>query len=400
MNATILRAAAAGLAATLCGSAAFAQTSSSLREILIAGLPPEVTQIGVEKTVADMLSDGKRHMANTKPLSEAFDPLTALRSVGTPNLTADQSCFRDKAVGGDPDAPNDADCYYRQGSPQGEGPYVSLRVNLFKGKFAYLNRSRSFITERNPNGITLSTDKALTFAQGLQVAFGIPASEIDKRYIDVRGLHVAGADAKEPPAGTTATPHPTGVLAEVHVRFPRAIPDGGGNPKWPVFDSQFMVAVTGSDARQQAARVRGQWHDFGLLLPAVQPVSNAQLLDSMLGALEGSINPATLEFPGTDPKTGKLKGTRSFVAFVPIEQMEACRVDPGDEKAGEEQTRVQDLRRLYVPALVLFAIPQDPGEVPRQGQEPRKVFPSTGIAQMSFPLVDLRGFCDVGTAPQ
>lgn len=366
---------AVALAASVAAPAAHAQAAGNLREVIGQALAG--AGIGKENTVL------VQRMLSVKPgapFSAAFDPLLAARAADPrTRLTADPECSRQKLPGNDPFAVNER-CLYRFGEPTGQdATAVQLRFSRQTGKFSYLHRTRSFDANRMADN-KVPADAAREAALKLARSFGLPPEEIDTKFVQVLDLNVAAEPVQQAP-GAAAVGERIVKRAEVHVRVPRRLGD------WPVFDSGFMVAF-GDDGsgRPRPSRLNGRWPDFGLLLPAVQSdevFSDADLLARMVEDLSPEIR-----LP-LDPKT-----TRAFIAFVQAAEFTKCAVtgDGGDDDAGGAggHTRPQDLLRLFVPAVVFFAVPPDPGEM-----KETKLAPSTGVLQRSYPLIRLGArLCD------
>ena len=365
-----------------------AQTSDEFFDLVNLALPPEISDAA---TNASSLSKWMNPVVTNPQLSKAFDPRKAyLAADSRSRLSPDATCFREREPGNDPNAFNES-CVYTQGDTTGELPAVQLRFNLFRGKFTYLSRGRGFDFTRSPEN-KVPLDVARTTAQQLAGAFGIPPGELDLAHIDVRQLIAAAAPVTGPASATAAVVQQTIKVAEVQVRIPRIVGD------LPVFDSQFFAAMGDDGAGNPVvARVHGQWPDF-LLLPGVDasaPFDRETLARLIADRLRAHTLPGTLQPRVFDPLTQKQTGTRAYVAYVPVGQMDIC-FDTSDEKGsppgqgnpGGLETRPQDRARLYVPAVVLFAVPR----LPKSQKTP---LPSTGIEQLSFPLFDVsKQLCD------
>ena len=265
---------------------------------------------------------------------------------------------------------------------------MQLRFNLARGKFSYLNRGRSFDFTRSPaNQVPL--DVARDAALALSSAFGIPPTELDVAHVDVRQSIAATGPAVDAFGVGAAAPAEQKKVAEVHVRVPRIVGE------LPVFDSLFLAAM-GDDGsgRPLVARVHGQWPDFQLL-PGMDPslaFDRQTLVGLIAGRLRQHTLTGTLQNQSINPLDRKPFGTRGYIAYVPVGQLEVCfdtsdeqGLPPGQGGPGEVETRPQDFARLYVPALVLFAVPRFPQNQPLSSTRP----PSTGIEQFSFPLLDV-----------
>jgi len=367
---------------------AAAQTSDEFFDIVNLALPPELSDAA---TNADSLRRWLNPSIAQPQLSKAFDPRKAYLAVDPRSrLSPDPSCFREKEAGNDPNALNER-CEYSQGETTGELPAVQLRFNLFRGKFTYLSRGRGFDFTRSPEN-KVPVDAARATAQQLAVAFGIPQSELDLTFADVRQLTAAAVAVTSPTAATAAVVQQTIKVAEVQVRIPRKVGE------LPVFDSQFFAAM-GDDGsgKPVVARVHGQWPDFVLLpgLDANAAFDRETLARLIADRLRAHTLPGTLQPLVRDPLTQRQIGTRGYLAYVPVAQMDIC-FDTSDEKGsppgqgnpGGLETRPQDRARLYVPGVVLFAVPR----VPNRQTTP---LPSTGVEQLSVPLLDVsKQFCD------
>ncbi len=224
-----------------------AQTSDEFFDLVNLALPPEISDAA---TNADLLRKWLNPTVVKPQLSNAFDPRKAYLAVDPRSrLSPDARCFREKEPGNDPNAFNES-CIYFQGETTGELPAVQLRFNLFRGKFVYLNRGRSFDFARSPEN-KVPLDAARATAQQLAVAFGVPLSELDLSHIDVRQLTAAAVPVTVPSTGSAAAVQQTIKAAEVQVRIPRKVGD------LPVFDSQFFAAM--GDGPGQTCRRASTW---------------------------------------------------------------------------------------------------------------------------------------------
>jgi hypothetical protein len=171
------------------------------------------------------------------------------------------------------------------------------------------------------------------------VAFGVPGSEISANKAVVRELRVTGR-------GIRSTKPPDKLRAEVHVLLPRVV---NGTP---VFDSEAKTAI---DMRGQVARLHIKWPDFQL----VPDLSVQDMLsrDEVTRMVDTEISKENL--------CKSLARIRAFIAYVPAREL-ALPDQGSDEK--DDNTG-----NGYMPALVVYAIPnapkEDSGEISEAGQQ-------------------------------
>lgn len=345
--------AALGAVCSINTTAALAEGDPAEFFQLLVNVLPET--IGSQEANARLLEKWLKPPIAEPQLSKAFDPVKASTAVDRrTRLLPQADCFRRKPPLGDPSAVND-DCVYQAGDPAGSGPAVKLRFNLPKGKIAYLHRARSFDAGKSP-GVEIKPEAATELALNTARSFGIPLSELAMQHLDVRELFAA--------ASPTTRGETVQKRAEIHVRIPRIVGE------LPVFDSGLMVAVGANSAgAPQVARLRTAWPDFAILpgLSPEQALDREELIRHIAEDLAEDTHAQTLD----------VKRTQAFIAYVPAAHMDLC-ADPGDEDGAEKEPRPQDLSRAYVPALVLFSVPNE--EV-----DPNNL--STAVAQQSFPLL-------------
>jgi hypothetical protein len=242
-------------------------------------------------------------------LSQNFDAAAVEKAVGD-QLQPDAACRRE----------GPAPCFFRN-----RATGSVMQRDLLDGRVTYLNPSRRFDAAR---GI----DNPVTNAEALRIAmagingFGVPPAE--KGPPIVRTLMAATQDA---PRRTK-----TQVLrAEVHVNVQRHV---AGTP---VFASRVVAAVSAGD---QIARLYVNWPDFSIA-PGFGPGdtrARPTVVDDVVERLT------------TDNPCGSIGHVLSHIAYVPLHL-----TDPLDED--NEGPKGTD-QGGFVPALVVFAVPSEPGE--------------------------------------
>lgn len=239
-------------------------------------------------------------------LSATFDPARAAGIVRD-SLAPDTRCTAYRK--GD----LDYDCRYN-------GAASVLKVEMDRGKVAYLNRTRS---ERKAEA-KISETEAIALARQAAEAVGMPLRELGTR-ADVRTLRLTAASEE----GTVITGEAMG--SEVHVRYQRRIGDV------PVAFSRFHAAI---DARGEIARMHVRWPDFRLAqgLSAANTASREQVIAQVLDQV------------GRDNRCGSLSRVVANVVYA-----RTAVIDGGE--AGADGGETESGPSEFAPALMVTVFP-------------------------------------------
>lgn len=240
-------------------------------------------------------------------LSATFDPARAAGIVRD-SLAPDARCtaYRKGEAG--------YDCRYN-------GAASVLKIEMDRGKVAYLNRTRS---ERKGEA-KISEADAIALARQAAEAVGMPLRELGTR-ADVRTLRLTAASEE----GTVITGEAMG--SEVHVRYQRRIGDV------PVAFSRFHAAI---DARGEIARMHVRWPDFRLApgLSAANTASREQVIAQVLDQV------------GRDNRCGSLSRVVANVVYA------RTAVIDGGEAASEDGRETESGPSEFAPALMVTVFP-------------------------------------------
>lgn len=205
-----------------------------------------------------------------------------------------------------------------------------LRADPAHGKIVYLNRQRSR-GGRQGKASDVTREQAIEATFRAAEALGVSVSELDRRNLETRVLMGSGRDKDRREA-------PFRFQAEIHVRVPRQVSG------IPVFDSFLHTSIATSS---EIARLHLQWPDFALVpgLSAENALRRRQVVEQLREALTDA------------DRCPKISSLKAEVAYVQADQL-AISTTQGDE--GDKQPTGVD--RLFVPALVVYAVPPEPKE--------------------------------------
>lgn len=237
-------------------------------------------------------------------LSATFDPARAAEIVRD-SLTPDTRCtaYRKGDV--------DYDCRYN-------GAASVLKVEMDRGRVAYLNRTRS---ERKAEA-TISETAAIALARQAAAAVGMPLREFGTR-ADVSTLRLTAASEE----GIVIKGEAMG--SEVHVRYQRRIGDV------PVAFSRFHAAI---DARGEIARMHVRWPDFRLArgLSAANTASREQVIARVLDQVS------------RDNRCGSLSRVTANVVYARTSVIDGGEADGNETESGPTE---------FAPALMVTVFP-------------------------------------------
>lgn len=297
--------------------------------------------------------------------SERWDVRNAF-GVFRDKLAPSQECFLATRPGGDPDIPVEA-CEYTRGSASGDGSASLMRINLASGGLKYLNRGRNPDME---GPVKVTEEDALEFALRSAELLGIPTGEMARDFIQTNRLRVA--------AGSPQQEKPVVMDMEVQVTVPRCMPVEGQviQDCVPVFNSGLRTTVVDGPA---LSWLKSEWTDFRLSRHILEPVPRDEVELRTAEALARNMTPGTVN------------RLMTFVSYVQLgdlgngETQTAC-VPSNNEESGASTAGTRE----FVPAVVVYAEPNDPGELKPESNPPPQ---STAGYQFAVPLVTTGG-CD------
>lgn len=284
-------------------------------------------------------------------------------------LAPSKECFLDRRPQGDPDLPVEA-CTYTRGVPTGEGDAAMMRVNLGSGELKYINRGR------NPapgQAVKLDEEAAQEYVMKTAGMLGIPSAEMARDYVQTNRLQIRGG---YPDQGAD----PLVLDQEVQVTIPRCMPVAGKliSDCVPVFNSGLRTTVVDGPVMSW---MKSTWTDFHL----------SRLIGPALDRREVELR--TAQALARDMTPGTASRLMSFISYAQVQDIgngeAGTTCAPGNTKE-DEQAADTALGREYLPAVVVYAVPHDPGELKDENDPPPQ---STGGYQFTIPLVALDG-CD------